>query len=95
MVLAGVSSYKAARAFVLISPPLSALDHARVDRDKKPKLIIVGERDRLVPYSSLKERVDSLHKSADLWTVPGADHSWRGYEAEAAQQTARFFADRL
>jgi hypothetical protein len=39
--------------------------------------------------------VDSLPNRADLKIVPGADHSWRDHEAEAAYQTARFFAGAL
>ena len=101
MVLTALSRYKAAGAFVLISPPLAALDYAGIGRDKRPKLFIVGDRDRLVPYCSLKEKVlhtlgvESLHGSVDLQMVSGADHSWRGYEAEAAQQSTRFFVGTL
>ena len=95
VVLAGISLYKAARAFVLISPTLTAMDHNGVGGDTRPKVFIVGDRDRLVPYTSLKERVDSLKTPAGLQVVPGADHSWRGYETEAAEQAARFFVGAL
>ena len=95
MVLTGLSRYRAAKGFVLISPPLNALESPLVARDKKPKLLIVGDRDRLTPYASLKEMVDSLPSSVGLSMVPGADHSWRGHEAEAAQQTTRFLVDTL
>ncbi len=95
MVLNGISRYKAAKALAFISPPLTSLDHRKVESDKRPKLFIVGDKDRLVPYSALKDKVDSLPNRADLKIVPGADHSWRDHEAEAAYQTARFFAGAL
>ena len=80
---------------MLISPPVTALEHPSVASDKRPKLLIVGERDRLVSYSSLKEKVDSSHAAIELQMVPGADHSWRGYESEAAQQATRFLVRTL
>ena len=95
MVLVGLTRYKVARSFVLISPPVTALEHPSVASDKRPKLLIVGERDRLVSYSSLKEKVDSSHAAIELQMVPGADHSWRGYESEAAQQATRFLVRTL
>lgn len=95
MVLNGISSYKAARALALISPPLTSLDHPKMEKDKRPKLFIVGDRDRLVPHSDLKAMVDALPNPADLSIVPGADHSWRNHEAEAARRTARFLVGAL
>lgn len=94
-VISGISDYRASRAFVLISPPLSALQNSGVAMDKRPKLLLVGDRDRLVPYSSLKEASDSLSTALTLEVVQGADHSWRGYEDEAARRTAGFFVDTL
>ena len=95
MVLTGLSRYKAAKAFVLVSPPLGSLDNLDVGKDKRAKLFILGERDRLVPYPSLKEKIDSFNSTAELHLVPGADHSWRNYEREAAEQTASFFVGTL
>ena len=95
VILTGISRYKAAKAFALISPTLTALDHDGLSGDKRPKVFIVGDRDRLVPYLSLKEKVGSLKTPAGLQMVPGADHSWRGYEREAAEGATRFFTDVL
>ena len=95
MVLNGISMYKAAKALALISPPLTSLDHPKIGSDKRPKLFIVGDRDRLIPHSDLKAKVDSLPTPADLSIVPGADHSWRNHEAEAAYRTARFLVGTL
>ena len=95
MVLTGLSRYKTARAFAMISPPLTALEPKSIGSDKRPKLFIVGDRDALVPHPSLREKVGLLNGSVDLRMVEGADHSWRGYEAEAACQVTLFFATTL
>ena len=95
MVLSRLSRYKGAKALALISPPLTALDHQSISKDKRPKFFLVGERDALVPYGSLREKTDSFHQSVELRAVPGADHSWRGYEVEAAERVSRFFAGTL
>ena len=105
VVLSGLSRYKGVGALVLISPPLTALDHPGVGRDRRPKLFIVGDSDKLVPYSSLKEKVSALQEhspelrkptgSVGLQVVKGADHAWLGYEAEVAQQASQFFGGTL
>lgn len=95
MILKGIRSYKAARAFALISPPLAALDVPGTSQDSRPNLFMVGDRDRLVPSTALKEKLDSLQRSVDLKVVVGADQSWRGHEAEAANETAKFLVSHL
>ena len=92
---AGLERYKAAGAFTFISPPIASLDRQEISTNRRPKLFIVGDRDRLVPYSSLKQRVESLNGAVDLYTVEGADHSWRGYENVAAERVTQFFVDKL
>ncbi len=95
MVLGSLSRYKAARAFALVAPPLASVDANDGGGAGKPMLFIVGDRDRLVPGDSLKEKVGSAHPSAELVTVAGADHSWRGHEDEAARRVADFFVNAL
>ena len=89
MLLTGMFRYKAAKAFVLISPTLTALGQDGVCGDKRPKVSIVGDKDRLVPYESLKQKVGSLGTPAGVQMVAGADHSWRGHEREAAEAILR------
>ena len=96
MILTGISRYKAAKAFAFVSPPLGSLTHQIIGRDKRPKIFIVGDRDGLVPYASLEEKVDSLNGAVHVRVVPGADHSWKGPTAsEAAGHVASFFVDAL
>ena len=95
MILSNLSSSKGARSLLLISPPLASLDNKDLVGDNRPKQFIVGDRDRLVPYPSLKEKVDVMDGSAHLLGVPAADHSWRGHEAEVARRAVDFFSETL
>ncbi len=95
VILSDLSRYKGVRSMVLISPPLASLENKAVVRDKRPKRFIVGDRDRLVPYPSLEEKVGALATTAELRIVEGADHSWRGHEAEAARSAVEFFIGTL
>lgn len=95
MVLGGMAQNRSARAFALVSPPVGALEHLRTKRVKWPVLFITGEKDLMVPYRVFKEKVSSLDGDIMLEGVPGADHSWRGFEADAAGRAAGFFAGAL
>ena len=95
MLLSDLSKYKGAGAFVLISPPARSLDSPRVGKDKRPKLLVAGDRDKLAPYDSLKEKAESVGAKMELNLVRGADHTWRGHEVEVGDLAARFFAGAL
>lgn len=95
MILAGLARYSAAKAIALISPPLGSLEGKSVKTNETPKIFVVGDEDKLVPYATLMEKVDSLEGSVELRTVVGADHAWRGREGEAATETAAFFVRNL
>lgn len=95
MVLTALASYRTARAFAIISPPLASLGHSGLGKDKRAKLFIVGDKDRVVPHLALEEKIGALSGAHELWVVPGADHTWRGYEQDVALRTARFFSGTL
>ena len=95
MVLAGLSRYKGAGALMLVSPPPSAFDAPKLGKDGRPKLVVTGDRDRLSPYDSIADKARALGGDVQVSLVPGADHSWRGHEAEAGDLAANFFAGAL
>ena len=95
VILRSLSRYASAKAFVLFSPALRHLDYPVFDEDPRPKLFVCGDRDHALPIASLKEKMDAL-KCAPAWrVVPGADHFWWGYEAQAARHAAEFFSETL
>ncbi|MBI4197585.1 MAG: dienelactone hydrolase family protein [Chloroflexi bacterium] len=94
-ILQGLGSLKGAVALALISPPLHAFEGSPVGKDRRPRLLIVGERDRLVGAQALREVVDAFERPAQLVVSPGADHTWRGHEPALAELVAAFLAQHL
>jgi alpha/beta superfamily hydrolase len=90
VILRGLSNYGAAKALVLVSPPLSSFTDSKVGNEKRPKLFLVGEKDKLVSAQRLQEAVDALPQPCTMEIVLGADHSWGGHEAELAEKVAQF-----
>lgn len=75
------------RALVLVSPPLASAD-LRVAWGC-PALLLGGDRDDLAPADRL--RVVAEQPGAELEIVPGADHSWWGFEDDLGGALVRFF----
>jgi hypothetical protein len=75
------------RALVLVSPPLASAD-LRVAWGC-PALLLGGDRDDLAPADRL--RVAAEQPGAELEIVPGADHSWWGFEDDLGDALVRFF----
>ena len=80
------------KALALVAPTLSALRRSKLDKFKGAKLLVVGERDRLVPAEELRSVVTLLSPSVEYSVVPGADHTWSGHEDQVAAQVAGFLA---
>lgn len=95
MIMSGLFSYKAAKSFVVVAPPLGSIDQSSLPKDRRPKLVLVGDQDRLVPHGVLKEKVELMGPAVKFSLVPGAAHSWRDYESQAAGTAASFFVGTL
>jgi hypothetical protein len=93
VVLNGLKAYKAARSLVFIAPPVSAVRDSAVRRDKRPKLFVAGQHDRLVPSVGLQRALDEMGPSARFSEVPGADHSFQGHERPLAETVVSFLAE--
>ena len=93
VVLNGLKSYKTARSLVLIAPPISAVRGSAVRRDKRLKLFVAGQLDRLVPSIGLQRALDDMGPAARFAEVPGADHSFQGHERSVAETVASFVAE--
>ena len=83
------------RAFALISPSLRALEESRLQKNKRPALVIAGDRDKLVQSEQLPSTLEKFGHPPDCRIVAGADHYWNGYEDQLAPQVAEFFAEAL
>lgn len=79
------------RAMALISPPVEPPQLSQLRDCAKPKLIICGTEDFVVPLemAELINRESAEPKQFEL--VSGADHFWRGHEVAMAEKVAAFF----
>ena len=72
---------------VLISPALSESDWEELKSYSRPKLVLLGDADTVVPYARLEK-----HFSADkqFQVIAGADHFWWGFEEAMSKRVREF-----
>lgn len=90
VILNGLRHYKAASSLALISPPLTALQKSRITNDKRPKLFLVGQNDRVTSSVELQGQLDRVREPVQFREIPNTDHSLRGHEQEVAEAVAEF-----
>lgn len=83
------------RAVSLVAPPLNALRTSPLGDDRRPRQVVIGERDRLVRADELADAVGAMTQPPDLVRIAGADHFLGGHEAEAGSAVARFLSKAL
>lgn len=95
VLLNGLKHYKDAKSLALIAPPISSVEGSRIKNDKRPKLFIVGQRDKVAPSVDLQSAIDDMRQPVQFREVPEVDHSL-GTQIEAvAEQVAQFVADAM
>ena len=82
--------FKRARALALIAPPLSSLENSRIIQDKRLKLFIAGQHDRLVSSVELQRALDAVREPLQFREIAGADHSLTGHEWDVADEVVGF-----
>ena len=94
-ILRGLQHFRTARSLVLIAPPLSSIEDSRIVRDKRRKLFVVGQNDRLVSSVELQRVLDEVREPLQFREIAGGDHSLSGCEWEVADQVAGFVRESL
>jgi alpha/beta superfamily hydrolase len=79
------------RALAAVSPPLPMFDFDFLKSCPKPKLLISGSRDDLIPINQFLEFCQNLPEPRECESIEGADHLWWGYESRLAAKVADFF----
>ena len=87
--------YKKPRAIALVAPSLEAITGSPLQKDKTPRMIITGDRDRLANSGGVDEQLGRFDPPADYHVVAGADHFWVGQERQMAEKVVQFFLDHL
>ena len=90
VILRGLRYFKRARSLALIAPPLSAIGDSRIVKDKRPKLFIVGQNDRLVSSVELQRTLDGVREPVQFREIADGDHSMSGREWEVADEVVGF-----
>ncbi|MFC1943597.1 alpha/beta hydrolase [Chloroflexota bacterium] len=75
----------------LVSSALSDSGWEQLKGYHKAKFLIVGDADFVIPLEQLQQHIKDVADPKQYQVVSGADHFWRGYEEEVAQQVTRFF----
>lgn len=83
------------RAVALISPPLEPSQMSLLKDCAKPKLIICGTDDFVVPPSQVELLKRQVAEPERFEVISGADHFWWGHEVEMADKVAGFFKHKL
>lgn len=59
----------------------------------KPKIIISGTADDMVPTALIAKEVNKAGEPKDFRVIDGADHFWWGFEEQLGEMVAGFFSD--
>ena len=78
-------------ALAAVSPPLPMFDFDFLKSCPKPKLLISGSRDELIPIDQFLEFCQNLPEPKECESIQEADHFWWGYESRLAVKVTAFF----
>jgi alpha/beta superfamily hydrolase len=79
------------RALAAVSPPFPMFTFDFLKSCPKPKLLISGSRDDLIPIDQFLEFCQNLPEPKECESIEGADHFWWGYESNLASKVTAFF----
>ncbi len=84
---------KHVKMLALVSPALMDYGGEQLKGYTRPKFIITGEDDGVIPERQLRQLVEDIPSPKQYEVIAGADHFWVGFEEEVAQKLSRFFAE--
>jgi len=79
------------KALAAVSPPLPMFDFDFLKGCLKPKILILGSRDNLIPTDQFLEFCQNLPEPKECESIEGADHFWWGYESSLVTKVTAFF----
>ena len=95
MALPVACSDERVRGVALISPYFESSPTALLRDCRKPKLIVGGGNDDMVPVSDIEQYGREAAEPKKFQIIKGADHFWGGYEGLVAGKVVSFFKDVL
>jgi len=76
------------KKLVLVSPAINEGQWEALKNYSRPKLVILGDADTIVPYARSKKNLTS---DRQYQIIAGADHFWWGFEEELSKKIVEFF----
>jgi len=80
-------------ALVAIAPPVDRYDYTPVIRSGKPKFIVHGERDELIPLRAVREFYARLQEPKELVEIDRANHLFEGQASEVGDAIEELLGD--
>lgn len=75
------------KKLVLVSPALNGNQWEELRNYTRPKLVLFGDADTVVPYTRLRQIITT---DKQFQIITGADHSWWGFEEEMGNKIIDF-----
>jgi len=72
--LRAAADYPGVNALIGIAPPITTRDFEFLTKEKRPKLLVAGDRDSFCPRKRLEELLRRVPEPKRWVVVPGADH---------------------
>jgi alpha/beta superfamily hydrolase len=79
------------KRLALVSPALDEGGWEELKKYTKPRFVIAGENDFVVPMAYLSRLAEAMPEQYQV--IKGADHFWGGYEAVVAERVSQFFGE--
>jgi alpha/beta superfamily hydrolase len=76
-----------------IAPPVDRYDYGTVQLSTKPKFLIHGERDELIPLTAVRHFYARLEEPKELVEIDRANHLFEGQASEVGDALADLLAD--
>jgi alpha/beta superfamily hydrolase len=80
-------------ALIGIAPPIDRYEFASVKLSSKPKFVIHGERDELIPLRSVREFYAQLHEPKEFVEIDRANHLFDGQASEVGDALEELLSD--
>jgi len=77
-------------SLVGISPPVNEYDFSFLKAEKRPKLLVAGDRDFVCSVAGFQELVESLPEPKIATLLEGVDHFHVGHEEELVREVTAF-----
>ena len=80
-------------ALIAVAPPVDRYDFAAVKRTTKPKFIVHGEEDELIPLKAVREFYAQLQEPKELVVIDRANHLFDGQASEVGDALEELLGD--